>query len=69
MASRQLLRSITVHTHVLGMAFVGPQEPSIGQITVFQKMFLAPGFLVYGSVLIAASIVIVIFFAPRLVPL
>ncbi|KAI0355701.1 DUF803-domain-containing protein [Trametes cingulata] len=47
------------------IALNGPQEASIGQITEFQKLFLAPGFLVYGSILIAASLVIVFWFAPR----
>ncbi|KAI0076037.1 DUF803-domain-containing protein [Panus rudis PR-1116 ss-1] len=47
------------------IALNGPQEESIGQITEFQKLFLAPGFLTYGSVLIAAALVIVIYFAPR----
>ncbi|PIL36270.1 transporter [Ganoderma sinense ZZ0214-1] len=53
---------------VLGSVIIalnGPQESSIGQITAFQKLFLSPGFLVYGSILIAASLVIVFFFAPR----
>ncbi|CCM06109.1 uncharacterized protein FIBRA_08358 [Fibroporia radiculosa] len=43
----------------------GPQEASVGQITQFQSMFLAPGFLVYGSILIAASLSIIFIFAPR----
>lgn len=43
----------------------GPQEAAIGQITEFQKLFLAPGFLVYGSILIAASLVIIFFVAPK----
>ncbi|KAL6303520.1 magnesium transporter NIPA-domain-containing protein [Sparassis latifolia] len=47
------------------IALNGPQEPSVGQITQFQKLFLAPGFLAYGSVLIVSAIVIVFFFAPR----
>ncbi|EMD33766.1 hypothetical protein CERSUDRAFT_117855 [Gelatoporia subvermispora B] len=47
------------------IALNGPQEPTIGQITAFQKLFLAPGFLVYGSVLIAAALVIIFYFAPR----
>ncbi|KAI0743637.1 magnesium transporter NIPA-domain-containing protein [Daedaleopsis nitida] len=47
------------------IALNGPQEASIGQITEFQKLFLAPGFLVYGSVLIGASLVIIFWFAPR----
>nr|VWP02477.1 Thioredoxin reductase (EC [Ganoderma boninense] len=53
---------------VLGSVIIalnGPQESSIGQITEFQKLFLSPGFLVYGSILIAAALVIVFFFAPR----
>ncbi|CDO76062.1 hypothetical protein BN946_scf184696.g14 [Trametes cinnabarina] len=53
---------------VLGSVIIalnGPQEASIGQITEFQKLFLAPGFLVYGSILIAAALTIVFFFAPR----
>ena len=33
----------------------------------FQKLFLSPGFLVYGGILIAASLVIVFYFAPRYV--
>ncbi|RPD59754.1 DUF803-domain-containing protein [Lentinus tigrinus ALCF2SS1-6] len=53
---------------VLGSVIIalnGPQEASVGQIVQFQKLFLSPGFLVYGSVLIAASLVIVFWFAPR----
>ncbi|KAH9895181.1 magnesium transporter NIPA-domain-containing protein [Cubamyces lactineus] len=47
------------------IALNGPQESSVGQITEFQKLFLAPGFLVYGSILIAAALVIIFWFAPR----
>ncbi|KAI0644678.1 DUF803-domain-containing protein [Trametes meyenii] len=47
------------------IALNGPQEESIGQIREFQKLFLAPGFLVYGSILIVAALVIVFWFAPR----
>jgi len=47
------------------IALNGPQEASVGQITEFQKLFLAPGFLVYASVLIIASLVIIFYFAPR----
>ncbi|CAL1705871.1 unnamed protein product [Somion occarium] len=47
------------------IALNGPEESSIGQIREFQKLFLAPGFLVYGSILIATSLVIAIYFAPR----
>ncbi|KAK0240817.1 magnesium transporter NIPA-domain-containing protein [Armillaria nabsnona] len=47
------------------IALNGPQEALVGQITEFQKLFLAPGFLVYISVLIVASLVIIFFFAPK----
>ncbi|KAK0505271.1 magnesium transporter NIPA-domain-containing protein [Armillaria luteobubalina] len=47
------------------IALNGPQEALVGQITEFQKLFLSPGFLVYISVLIAASLVIIFFFAPK----
>jgi len=47
------------------IALNGPQEASVGQIVEFQAMFLAPGFLVYGSILIAAALAIIFFFAPR----
>ncbi|OBZ71029.1 putative magnesium transporter NIPA4, partial [Grifola frondosa] len=47
------------------IALNGPQESSVGQIKAFQKLFLAPGFLVYGSVLIAAALVIIFWFGPR----
>ncbi|KAH8077493.1 magnesium transporter NIPA-domain-containing protein [Cristinia sonorae] len=47
------------------IALNGPQEQAIGQIREFQKLFLAPGFLVYGSILILASLVIIFYFAPR----
>ncbi|KAF8720156.1 hypothetical protein AX14_011256 [Amanita brunnescens Koide BX004] len=47
------------------IALNGPQEQSVGQITQFQKMFLAPGFLAYGSVLIAASLTIIFYFGPK----
>ena len=43
----------------------GPQEQSIGEITVFQKLFLSPGFLAYTGVLIVASLSIIFYFAPR----
>ena len=38
---------------------------SIGEITEFQKLFLSPGFLVYGSVLILSALAIILYFAPR----
>ncbi|KAG5643319.1 hypothetical protein DXG03_001203 [Asterophora parasitica] len=47
------------------IALNGPGESAVGQIREFQKLFLAPGFLAYTSILIVASIVIAVFFAPR----
>ncbi|KAK2460185.1 hypothetical protein APHAL10511_007776 [Amanita phalloides] len=47
------------------IALNGPQEQSVGQIRQFEKMFLAPGFLAYGSVLIAASLTIIFYFGPK----
>jgi magnesium transporter len=47
------------------IALNGPQEETVGQIRQFQKLFLAPGFLTWGGSLIVASIVIVVFFAPK----
>lgn len=37
----------------------------MGHIKDFEKLFLAPTFLVFGGVLIAASLVIIIYFIPR----
>ncbi|KAF9523471.1 magnesium transporter NIPA-domain-containing protein [Crepidotus variabilis] len=47
------------------IALNGPQEQTVGQIREFQKLFLAPGFLAYISVLIVASLVIIFYFAPK----
>ncbi|KAH9949058.1 magnesium transporter NIPA-domain-containing protein [Amylocystis lapponica] len=47
------------------IALNGPQEATVGQIVQFQKLFLSPGFLVYGSILITAAVVIALYFAPR----
>ena len=47
------------------IALNGPEEQSVSTITAFKKLFLAPGFLSYGSVCIAASLVIIFFIAPK----
>lgn len=47
------------------IALNGPTEASVGQIRDFQKLFLAVGFVVFGSVMIVASIGIAVFVAPR----
>ncbi|KIK50918.1 hypothetical protein GYMLUDRAFT_252536 [Collybiopsis luxurians FD-317 M1] len=43
----------------------GPSEASIGQIKEFKRLFIAPGFLAYTSVLIAVSLAIIFYFAPH----
>ncbi|KAJ3818037.1 magnesium transporter NIPA-domain-containing protein [Lentinula raphanica] len=47
------------------IALNGPSENSVGQIRDFEKLFLAPGFLAYASVLITAALAIIFYFAPR----
>ncbi|KAG8813099.1 hypothetical protein FRC17_001679 [Serendipita sp. 399] len=47
------------------IALNGPKEATVGQILEFQKLFLSPGFLVWGGVVIVASLVIIFYFAPR----
>lgn len=47
------------------LSCTGPQEETIGQITAFQKLFLAPGFLVYIGVLFAISFSIIFYFGPK----
>ncbi|KIK50908.1 hypothetical protein GYMLUDRAFT_252527 [Collybiopsis luxurians FD-317 M1] len=59
--------------HILWLATVrsvivalnGPSEASVGQIKEFERLFIAPGFLAYASVLIAVSLAIIFYFAPR----
>ncbi|KAI0313941.1 magnesium transporter NIPA-domain-containing protein [Amylostereum chailletii] len=47
------------------IAMNGPQEQTVGQIRAFEKLFIAPGFLAYICTLIAISIGIASWFAPR----
>ena len=47
------------------IAINAPTHHAGGKITEFQKLFLAPGFLTWASVCIAASLVLVFFFAPK----
>ncbi|KAG8945819.1 hypothetical protein FRC04_012266 [Tulasnella sp. 424] len=47
------------------IALNGPQEQAVSTIKEFQHLFFAPGFLVFGSVLIIGSLVIIFFFAPK----
>lgn len=43
----------------------GPREATVGQIREFMKLFIAPGFLAYISVIFAASLVLIFYFAPK----
>jgi hypothetical protein len=47
------------------IALNGPQESSIGQIRAFQHLFLSPLFIVYTSLLILGSLVIIFYFGPK----
>ena len=47
------------------IALNGPKEQTVGQIREFQKLFLAPGFLAFTGLLIAASLIIIFYFTPK----
>jgi uncharacterized membrane protein len=47
------------------IALNGPAEQSVTTIKEFQRLFLAPGFLVFGSVVIICSLVLIFFVAPK----
>lgn len=47
------------------IALNGPEEQSVTTIVAFKKLFLAPGFLSFGSVVIAVSLFIIFFVAPK----
>lgn len=47
------------------IALNGPEQHAAGEIQEFQKMFLSVGFLVWGSLCIVASLLIIFFVAPR----
>jgi hypothetical protein len=42
-----------------------PEQQSANTIDGFKHLFLAPGFLAFGSVVIASAFIIIIFFAPK----
>jgi magnesium transporter len=44
---------------------LGPQEASIGHIVEFQHLFLSPLFVVYASLLILTSFVIIFYYGPK----
>ena len=53
---------------ILGATLValnGPEEQSATTIAAFKKLFLAPGFIAYGTVVIATAVVLAVFIAPR----
>lgn len=47
------------------IALNGPKEASVATISEFKKYFLAPGFLSFGSVVLAVAIGIIVFVAPK----
>jgi len=47
------------------IAMNGPEEQSVSTIDGFKTFFLAPWFLVYGGLVIAAALTIIIFVAPK----
>jgi len=47
------------------IALNGPQESSIGEIRVFQHLFLSPLFIVYTSFLLLGSLSIIFYFGPK----
>lgn len=47
------------------IALNGPKEQSVSTIEEFKHLFLAPGFLSFAGVVIAASVIIVLFVAPK----
>ncbi|PWN50987.1 DUF803-domain-containing protein [Violaceomyces palustris] len=47
------------------IALNAPSQHAGGKITEFQKLFLAPGFLVWAGLCIATSLVLVFFVAPK----
>jgi drug/metabolite transporter (DMT)-like permease len=47
------------------IALNGPAEQSVSTIHEFQKLFLSPGFLVYGGLIIAIALVIIFLVAPK----
>ncbi|KAI0756266.1 magnesium transporter, partial [Daedaleopsis nitida] len=47
------------------LALNGPEEQSVSTIEGFKHLFLAPWFLAYGGVVIAASLVLALYAAPK----
>ena len=47
------------------LALNGPEEQSVSTIEGFKHLFLAPWFLAYGGVVIAAAVVLALWVAPK----
>jgi drug/metabolite transporter (DMT)-like permease len=47
------------------IALNGPEEQSVTTIDAFKHMFLAPGFLSYGAVIIAFALAIIFYIGPK----
>lgn len=47
------------------LALNAPEQQSVTTIHAFKALFLSPGFLVWGSLSIVASLVVVFFVAPK----
>jgi len=47
------------------IALNGPEEQSATTIAEFKHLFLAPGFLSFGSVILVVSLIIAVYFGPR----
>ncbi|KAJ1301885.1 hypothetical protein OPQ81_000725 [Rhizoctonia solani] len=47
------------------IALNAPEEQSVTTIAEFKKLFLAPGFLSFGSVVIVVALAVIFYFAPR----
>jgi magnesium transporter len=54
-----------LNENLLAIAINAPEEQSVTTIAEFKHYFLAPGFLVYGGVVLAAALGIVFFVAPK----
>jgi hypothetical protein len=47
------------------LALNAPEEQSVTTIASFKRLFLAPGFLVWASILIVISLVLIFYAVPR----
>ncbi|MBW0488656.1 hypothetical protein O181_028371 [Austropuccinia psidii MF-1] len=47
------------------IALNGPQDQAVSSIPQFEKLFLAPGFLVFASVILISALALIFFVAPK----